>query len=429
MRKCGLCSSRKNLNTPSIHLDLSGYLGILMSRSPVLSRDMRIKLITLLLLSHSLLAHAADDVLASGTQSHLTPLAQNAPSPLLQAEQFAHADVLAAIDSGKYEQDEELDVAEDDELAADEALLTPDTKSTKAYDDLLRIMPQLGYASSKPKQTDELDSAAKTSKLDTAVMKFASMPRMRSSIVLIYDENGNQPLHSKNSDVVAPIASITKLMTAMVVLDAKLPLDEEISLSAQDINKQKRTRSRMRTGMTLTRGELLKLALMASENLSAAALARTYPGGTEAALLQMNAKARELGMNSTRFMDPTGLNSGNVSTANDLVKMVRAAREYELIHQFTTSTSHTYEQVGHRALRFHNTNPLVKNTSWDIGLSKTGYISEAGRCLVMEARITEHPVIIVLLDSWGKNSRVGDANRVKKWMENASMRGNGSKNM
>jgi serine-type D-Ala-D-Ala endopeptidase (penicillin-binding protein 7) len=429
MRKCGLCSSRKNLNTPSIHLDLSGYLGILMSRSPVLSRDMRIKLITLLLLSHSLLAHAADDVLASGTQSHLTPLAQNAPSPLLQAEQFAHADVLAAIDSGKYEQDEELDVAEDDEFAADEALLTPDTKSTKAYDDLLRIMPQLGYASSKPKQTDELDSAAKKSKLDTAVMKFASMPRMRSSIVLIYDENGNQPLHSKNSDVVAPIASITKLMTAMVVLDAKLPLDEEISLSAQDINKQKRTRSRMRTGMTLTRGELLKLALMASENLSAAALARTYPGGTEAALLQMNAKARELGMNSTRFMDPTGLNSGNVSTANDLVKMVRAAREYELIHQFTTSTSHTYEQVGHRALRFHNTNPLVKNTSWDIGLSKTGYISEAGRCLVMEAKITEHPVIIVLLDSWGKNSRVGDANRVKKWMENASVRGNSSKNM
>jgi serine-type D-Ala-D-Ala endopeptidase (penicillin-binding protein 7) len=435
MRKCGHCNSRRNLNTPSTRLDLSGFLGILKDRSPDLSRDMRIKLITLLLLSHSLLAHAGDDVLAANTQSHLTPLAQNEQPPLLQLEQLSQMQMPAAIDADKHVQDEELDVADsdeheqDDELAADEFPVSADAKPTKAFDDLLKIMPQLGYATSKARQTGELDSAAKKSKLDTAVMKFASMPRMRSSIVLIYDENGNQPLHSKNSDVVAPIASITKLMTAMVVLDAKLPLDEEISLSAQDINKQKRTRSRMRTGMTLTRGELLKLALMASENLSAAALARTYPGGTEAALLQMNAKARELGMNSTRFMDPTGLNSGNVSTANDLVKMVRAAREYELIHQFTTSTSHTYEQVGHRALRFHNTNPLVKNTSWDIGLSKTGYISEAGRCLVMEAKITEHPVIIVLLDSWGKNSRVGDANRVKKWMENASVRGNSSKNM
>ena len=172
--------------------------------------------------------------------------------------------------------------------------------------------------------------------------------------------------------------------------------------------------------MTMTRGELLKLALMASDNLSAAALARTYPGGTEAALARMNTKARELGMNSSHFMDPTGLNSGNVATANDLVKMVRAAQGYELIHKFSTSTSHTIERAGHRPMRFHNTNPLVRNTSWDIGLSKTGYISEAGRCLVMEAKITEHPVIIVLLDSWGRNSRVGDANRVKKWMEKAS---------
>jgi len=396
---------------------------------------MRIKLITLLLLSHTLLAHADEDVLAANAQSYLTPLAQNDQPPLLQVEQPSHTLMAAAIDTGMHEQDDELDVADsdenepDDELATDEAPIATGTKSTKAYDDLLKIMPQLGYATNKARQADELDAAAKKSKLDTAVMKFASMPRMRSSIVLIYDENGNQPLHSKNSDVVSPIASITKLMTAMVVLDAKLPLDEEISLSALDINKQKRTRSRMRTGMTLTRGELLKLALMASENLSAAALARTYPGGTEAALQQMNAKASELGMTSTRFMDPTGLNSGNVSTANDLVKMVKAAREYELIHQFTTSTSHTYEQAGHRSMRFHNTNPLVKSASWDIGLSKTGYISEAGRCLVMEAKITEHPVIIVLLDSWGKNSRVGDANRVKKWMENASMRGNSSKNM
>ena len=287
--------------------------------------------------------------------------------------------------------------------------------ATKAYDDLLKIMPVLGYSTRNIVEPSEAKE-----ELTIAVQKFAAMPRMRSSIVLIYDEKGKKPLHSKNADVVAPIASITKLMTAMVVLDAKLPLEEEISLSSEDINRKKRTRSRMRTGMTLTRGEMLKLALMASDNLSAAALARTYPGGTDAALVQMNLKARELGMNSSRFLDPTGLSKGNVSTANDLVKMVQAAQKYELIHTFTTSTSHTLERAGHRPMRFNNTNPLVRNASWDIGLSKTGYISEAGRCLVMEAKITEHPVIIVLLDSWGRNSRVGDANRVKKWMEKAS---------
>jgi serine-type D-Ala-D-Ala endopeptidase (penicillin-binding protein 7) len=361
-------------------------------------------------------------------------------NPLAQNTQFDPAGTELAIDVSEQEESDEFDVAEadelepGDELASSGSQINGNANSSQAYEDLLKIMPQLGYSANKPKHKNELDSALndsaeKKNRLDSAVMKFASMPRMRSSIVLIYDENGERSLHSKNADVVAPIASITKLMTAMVVLDAKLPLDEEVSISALDINKQKRTRSRTRTGMTMTRGELLKLALMASDNLSAAALARTYPGGTEAALVQMNAKARELGMYSSRFMDPTGLHSGNVSTANDLVKMVRAAKGYELIQQFSTSTSHTFEQAGHRPLRFHNTNPLVKNTSWDIGLSKTGYISEAGRCLVMEAKITEHPVIIVLLDSWGRNSRVGDANRVKKWMENATMRGNHSKNM
>lgn len=258
--------------------------------------------------------------------------------------------------------------------------------------------------------------------LQSSVLKLTASPRLRSAIGLIYDEREKRPLYSKSADVVAPIASITKLMTAMVVLDAQLPLDEDISISAQDADKHKVTRSRMRPGVTATRGELLKLALMASENRAAAALARTYPGGTAAALAQMNAKARELGMTSTQFLDPTGLNSGNVSTAQDLVKMVRAAQRYELIHKYTTSTSHTLAQAGHRSLQFRNTNPLVRNASWDIGLSKTGYISEAGRCLVMEAKISDHPVIIVLLDSWGKHTRVGDANRVKQWMEQGSRR-------
>jgi D-alanyl-D-alanine endopeptidase (penicillin-binding protein 7) len=265
-----------------------------------------------------------------------------------------------------------------------------------------------------PKQQDE--------ELTSAVFKLTSAPKLQSAIVLIYDEQGKRPLYTKNAENVAPIASITKLMTAMVVLDAKLPMDEKITISADDTDHRKGTHSRMRTGSTLTRGELLKLALMASENKAAAALARTYPGGTVAALAKMNAKAKELGMRSTRFFDPTGLNSNNVSTAQDLVLMVRAAQHYEPIHRFTTSTSHTVQFAKHRPLRFSNTNPLVKNASWDIGVSKTGYISEAGRCLVMQATISKRPVIIVLLDSWGKRTRVGDANRIKKWMESASAR-------
>jgi len=260
------------------------------------------------------------------------------------------------------------------------------------------------------KQEDELSSV---------VLKHTKSPKLRSSIALIYDERGQRALYTKNAATITPIASISKLMTAMVVLDAQLPMDEEISISTQDMDTLKGTHSRMRPGMTLTRGELLKLALMASENRAAAALARTYPGGTRAAVAQMNAKAVELGMKETRFLDPTGLNSGNVSTAQDLVKMVLAAQAYEPIHKATTSTSHIAEPAGYRPLLYKNTNPLVKNASWDIGVSKTGYISEAGRCLVMQANINQHPVVIVLLDSQGKSSRIGDANRIKKWMESS----------
>jgi D-alanyl-D-alanine endopeptidase (penicillin-binding protein 7) len=260
------------------------------------------------------------------------------------------------------------------------------------------------------KQEDELTSV---------VLKHTSSPKLRSSIALIYDERGQRALYTKNANTVAPIASISKLMTAMVVLDAKMPMDEEISISKQDMDTLKNTHSRMRPGMTLTRGELLKLALMASENRAAAALARTYPGGTEAAVAKMNAKALELGMKDTRFLDPTGLNSGNVSTAQDLVKMVLAAQTYEPIHNATTSSSHLVEPAGYRPLLYKNTNSLVRNASWDIGVSKTGYINEAGRCLVMKVTIKQHPLVIVLLDSQGKSTRIGDANRIKKWMESS----------
>ena len=244
-------------------------------------------------------------------------------------------------------------------------------------------------------------------------------PRLQSAIAMIYDEQGQRPIYSKNAENVVPIASITKLMTAMVILDAKLPMDEPISISAEDRDHLKGSHSRMRYGMTLPRGELIRLALMASENRAAAALARTYPGGTPVMLAMMNAKARELGMDSTRFFDPTGLNSTNVSTAQDLVKMVMAAQGYPDIQRSTTTTSQVVQVDGRRSLHFSNTNPLVRNSQWDIGLSKTGYISEAGRCLVMQAKITNRPVVIVLLDSWGKRTRVGDAVRIKHWMENA----------
>lgn len=247
-----------------------------------------------------------------------------------------------------------------------------------------------------------------------------STPRLHSSIALIYDKQTRRPLYTKNSYALTSIASITKLMTAMVVLDARQPLDEEIGIDVADIDTIKGTHSRLRVGMRLKRSELLKLALMASENRAAAALARTYPGGYDAAIAAMNDKAQSLGMEYTIFLDPTGLNSDNVSTAQDLVKMVVAARNYPLIHQYTTDASLSVGDWKGRELHFRNTNPLVRNASWEIGVSKTGYISEAGRCLVMEATINRRQVIIVLLDSWGKNSRIGDANRIKKWMESSN---------
>ncbi|NOU01419.1 MAG: D-alanyl-D-alanine endopeptidase [Gallionella sp.] len=245
-------------------------------------------------------------------------------------------------------------------------------------------------------------------------------PLLASNIALIIDEQTQRPLYKKNSQQVAPIASITKLMTAMVVLDAAQSLDEQVSVGVEDLDMLKGTRSRLRIGMAFTRSEMLKLALMASENRAASALARSYPGGTVAAVAAMNAKAQALGMTSTKFFDPTGLNSDNVSTAQDLVKMVAAARNYSLIHDYTTTGTHSVDGWNGREMRFNNTNPLVRNASWEIGVSKTGFINEAGRCLVMEATISRRPVIIVLLDSVGKRTRIGDANRIKQWMENTN---------
>jgi D-alanyl-D-alanine endopeptidase (penicillin-binding protein 7) len=247
-------------------------------------------------------------------------------------------------------------------------------------------------------------------------------PLLRSAAVLVQDQSSGEVLFEKNSDAVLPIASITKLMTAMVVLDAKQGLSELIDISIDEVDMLRGTRSRLVVGTELSREDMLRLALMSSENRAAASLARHYPGGTVAFIDAMNAKARSLGLQDTRFYDSTGLNAGNVSSARDLSKMVAAAAKYPLIREFSTTAEYTVE-INSRPRAFHNTNALVRNSDWEIGVSKTGFISEAGRCLVMQAWLNQKPMIIVLLDSWGKLSRIGDANRIKRWVENASLAG------
>jgi D-alanyl-D-alanine endopeptidase (penicillin-binding protein 7) len=241
---------------------------------------------------------------------------------------------------------------------------------------------------------------------------------LRSQAALILDAEHGRILFHKNADAVLPIASITKLMTAIVVLDANLPLTEEIIIEDADVDILKNTRSRLRVGSSLARRDILRLALMSSENRAAAALGRTYPGGISVFVEAMNRKAFELGMGNSYFVDSTGLNSANVSTARDLAKLVDAAEDYDIIREFSTTAKHAVVFGDEdRSLQFVNSNNLVRSGNWDIGVSKTGFLSEAGRCLVMQAKITGKTIIIILLDSWGKNTRIGDANRIKKWME------------
>ncbi|MBH1961940.1 MAG: D-alanyl-D-alanine endopeptidase [Rhodocyclales bacterium] len=243
---------------------------------------------------------------------------------------------------------------------------------------------------------------------------------LQSSAVLVQDQRTGEILYEKNAQAILPIASITKLMMAMVALDIKPDLQEPLTIDYEDVDRLKGTHSRLGVGVSLTREEMLRLALMSSENRAASALSRHYPGGQPAFIAAMNAKARALGLTNTRFFDPTGLTPSNVSSPRDLVKMVDAAHHYPLIREFTT-TAEDQVFVAGRPQQFHNTNALVKNADWQIGLSKTGYISEAGRCLVMQAWINSKPTIIVLLDSIGKMTRVGDANRIKRWVETSTL--------
>lgn len=243
---------------------------------------------------------------------------------------------------------------------------------------------------------------------------------LSSSKAIVVNQNSSEIVYSKNMNMQTPIASVTKLMTAMVVLDAKLNLDESVTITDSDVDYLKGTSSRLALGTTLTREDLLNLALIASENRAASALATSYPGGRGKFVRDMNAKAQMLGMSNSHFADSTGLDSNNVSTAEDLAKMVHAAYQYPIIRDISTSPSYQlFLSNRHSAMMFNNTNALVRNIegNWQIGLSKTGYISEAGRCLVMQATIAGEPLIMVLLDSDGKYTRIGDANRVRKWVE------------
>jgi D-alanyl-D-alanine endopeptidase (penicillin-binding protein 7) len=238
---------------------------------------------------------------------------------------------------------------------------------------------------------------------------------LKSSVALVIDKDTNEVLFSKNSQAVLPIASITKLMTALVVIESGASLEAPVMVSQGDVDTEKGSGSRLRVGTELSRGEMLHLALMASENRAAHALGRHHPGGLPAFVEAMNRKARELGMHDTRYVEPTGLSSSNQSSAHDLTLLVKAASQHAIIGELSTSLE-SQVAVGNRQLQFRNTNGLVRNPAWDIGLQKTGYISEAGRCVVMQAQLAGRTLIMVLLDSAGRYSRIGDAERLRKWL-------------
>ncbi|HQC95868.1 MAG TPA: D-alanyl-D-alanine endopeptidase [Aquabacterium sp.] len=243
---------------------------------------------------------------------------------------------------------------------------------------------------------------------------------LKSSVALVVDQDTNEVLFSKNPGAVLPIASITKLMTGLVVAESKASLDEVLTVTQDDIDTEKGSRSRLAVGTQLTRGEMMHLALMSSENRAANALGRHHPGGIAAFVDAMNRKAALLGMKDTHYVEPTGLSSRNQSSAQDLAVLVKAAHRVPLLREL--STSHEAQvAVGHRVMQFRNTNGLVSNPQWDIGLQKTGYIAEAGRCLVMQAQLAGRKLIMVLLDSTGKYSRIGDAERIRKWLGATAM--------
>ncbi len=256
-----------------------------------------------------------------------------------------------------------------------------------------------------------------SSKQPSLYVKNSKSLKVRSLKAIVVNQNTGEIIYEKNADVRASIASLTKLMTAMVVLDSGLDLNKEIKLTKADIDRVKRTTSRLPIGTKLTKYELLKVALISSDNRAAFALSRSYPSGRKGFINAMNVKAIQLGMQNSQFRDPTGLDKRNISTAKDLLKLVRAAYQYPVIRDLTTTPSESIK-IGRKrnSIGFNNTNPLVRKGVWDIGLSKTGFIRESGRCLVLQTTINGEPIIIVLLNSYGKLTRFADVKRIRNWM-------------
>ena len=284
----------------------------------------------------------------------------------------------------------------------------------------LVIFAGTGMAADAPVQQATLELASATSQTKTAPRWSSLNPtnlELRSAAVLVLDQYGDE-VYSRHVSEPRPIASITKLMTAMVILDSDLDLQEKITITKDDRDLIQLTGSRLKYGATLTRNQMLQRALMASENRAANALARTWPQGKSAFVAAMNEKADELGMQTGHFSDPAGLDPGNVASAHDTARMVRAAMSYPLIRDATTTRAISVRPYKNRGeLKFGNTNRLLRNKAWDIQLSKTGYLNESGRCLVMQAEIDDQPLTIVLLDSFGKLTPFGDSNRIRKWIE------------
>jgi len=251
---------------------------------------------------------------------------------------------------------------------------------------------------------------------DIAGLKHTQDPlALQSNVAFVVDQASSKVLFEKNSQVALPIASITKLMTSLVVLEAKQDMDELIEVTSDDLDKEKGTSSRLKLGAKLSRADMLHIALMSSENRAASALGRNYPGGLSAFVAAMNAKASQLGMTGTHYVDSSGLSSQNVASARDLVKLINAAYQHPLIREYSTDSKYVVNTNG-RPLEYSTTNKLVVSPGWDIGLQKTGYIAEAGRCLVMQAMIEGRAIVMVFLDSKGKYSRLADAGRIKKWL-------------
>jgi D-alanyl-D-alanine endopeptidase (penicillin-binding protein 7) len=285
----------------------------------------------------------------------------------------------------------------------------------------LTLLAGTGYAADTGTQLAKLETDSTVPQTDTLSPWESLNPKklkLKSSAALVLDQQGDS-VYAKQVSEAQPIASITKLMTAMVILDSGLDLDEKITITKDDRDLIQLTGSRLKYGATLTRGQMLQLALMSSENRAAASLARTWPQGKAAFVAAMNTKAYSLGMHSSHFYDPAGLDARNVASARDLGKMVQAAMSYPQIRKATTTRSASvYPYKGRGELRFNNTNRLLKNDSWDIQLSKTGYLNESGRCLVMHTEIADQPLTIVLLNSYGKLTPFGDSNRIREWIEN-----------